>query len=158
MYKGSLAPFGKFGNISIALKESTVPVTRRAWKRSVEKEVGLFKQLHHENVIKFYDIEKTRYMLAYEFMEKRVSIDGEESPVYDARMLLDEMEETIPWNIRIHIAQSGAERLGYLHSKSIIHRDVKAANFLPLEDPLTLFGQLRLVILGKQCISRSKRR
>lgn len=78
--------------------------------------------------------------------------------MYDARMLLDEMEETIPWNIRIHIAQSGAERLGYLHSKSIIHRDVKAANFLPLEDPLTLFGQLRLVILGKQCISRSKRR
>ena len=70
MYKGSLAPFGNFGNIPIALKQSTVPVTRRPWKRSVEKEVGLFKQLHHENVIKFYGREKTRYMLAYEFMEK----------------------------------------------------------------------------------------
>ena len=53
MYKGSLAPFSNLGNIPIALKESTVPVTRRPWKRSVEKEVGLFKQLHHENVIKF---------------------------------------------------------------------------------------------------------
>ena len=119
MYKGSLVSFGKYNDIPIALKESTVAVTRGT-KRSIQKEVELFKQLDHQNVIKFYGIEKSRYMLAYELMEKRVIIDGEVIPVYDVRMLLDEMEDNIIWKIRLHIAHSGAKGLSYLHSKNII--------------------------------------
>lgn len=68
-------------------------------------------------------------MLAHELMEKRVTIDGEVIPVYDVRMLLDEMEENIPWKIHLHVTYSGAKGLSNLHSKNIIHRDVKAANF-----------------------------
>ena len=148
MYKGSLASFGKFGDIPIALKESIVPVTRRV-KRSIEKEVGLFKHLDHQNVIKFYGIERSKYMLAYELMAKRITIDEEEIPVFVVRMLLDEMEDNISWNIRIHIAHSGAEGLAYLHSKNIIHRDVKAANFFNSGGPTNTDWKIKIGDFGE---------
>ena len=72
-------------------------------------------------------------MLPYELMEKRVNIDGEVMPVYDVRMLLDEMEENIPWKIHLHIAHSGAKGLSYLHSKNIINpQGCKSSQLLPL--------------------------
>ena len=70
----------------------------------MEEDVELFKQLDHQNGMKFNGIERSRYMLACELMKKRTTIDEEEIPVFDVRMLLDEMEDNIPWNIRIHIA------------------------------------------------------
>jgi len=121
-HKGSLVSFEKYNGIPVALKESAVAVSRGT-KRSAQKEAELFKQLDHQNVIKFYGIEKSRNMLAYKLMEKRVTIDGEVIPVYDVRMLLDEMEDNIP----LYITRSGAEGLSCLHYKNIIHRDVKAA-------------------------------
>ena len=51
MYKGTLVSFGKYSDIPIALKESAVAVTRGT-KRSIQKEVELFRQLDHQNVIK----------------------------------------------------------------------------------------------------------
>ena len=99
MYKGSLVSFGEFGDVPVAFKESIVPVTRGT-KRSISKEVGFFRQLQHLNVIKCFGIEKSRYMLAYEMMEKKVNVDdGEEVLVHDVRMLLDELQDSLPWNI-----------------------------------------------------------
>ena len=49
MYKGNLVSFGEFGDVPVAFKESIVPVTRGT-KRSISKEVGLFRQLEHQNV------------------------------------------------------------------------------------------------------------
>ena len=57
-------------------------------------------------------------MLAYELMEKGVTIDREVLPLYDVRMLLDEMEDNIPWKIRLHIAHSGANGLSYIQKIS----------------------------------------
>lgn len=59
LYKGTLVSFEKYNDIPIAFKESAVAVTRGT-KRSIQKEVELFRQLDHKNVIKSYGIEKSR--------------------------------------------------------------------------------------------------
>ena len=73
MYKATLVGDGKFADIPMALKELTSPLTRRI-KRLTEKEALVLQQLKHENVMKFYGIEKDRYMIAYELMGKTISV------------------------------------------------------------------------------------
>jgi hypothetical protein len=50
-------------------------------------------------------VEKTRLLLVYEFMEKKVQTKEEEISGFDVRMLLDELENDVHWKIRLHIAQ-----------------------------------------------------
>lgn len=85
-------------------------------------------------------IEKLRYVLAYEMMDKMVNVHREEVTVQGFRMLLGELQDSLPWSIRLDIAHSGNEGFAYLNFKSIIHRDVKVAKYFTAGGPSNSVG------------------
>ncbi|XP_024021357.1 probable serine/threonine-protein kinase PBL11 [Morus notabilis] len=91
-----------------------------AWKT----EVRILSQLNHPNIVKLIGCcrEGSHRMLVYEYMDEG-SLDN---------CLFRENRKELNWGRRIRIAVGAARGLAYLHTNEtpIIHRDIKASNFL----------------------------
>ena len=97
--------------------------------RKTIKEAKIILKLYHPNVVKFFGILLERYGIVTEYVEKWITIDGEEVLLNDVRGFLDNVEDDFDWGVRMKIAYDSANALEYLHSQGVIHSDVKAANF-----------------------------
>ncbi|KAL6871516.1 hypothetical protein ACP4OV_014345 [Aristida adscensionis] len=114
-----------------------------------QNEIELVAKLQHKNLVKLLgcctrgDQEK---MLVYEYMENK-SLDYF---IFD-----NEKGEQLSWSKRLHIIDSIAQGLLYLHSYSrlrVVHRDLKASNILldsEMNPKISDFGMARIFCSNK---------
>lgn len=94
----------------------------------LQRELNVLKQIRHPNIVQFLGLSKTHdgLFLVTEFVERgdlcRLLYDRRGVPELDA------------WSLRLRILIAAAQGLAYLHAKHLIHRDIKAANFLVAEN------------------------
>ena len=68
--------------------------------------------------------------LVLELVCKDIVIDGEVSKVFSMRDLLEEMEGSLPWDVRLKAAGDIANGMNFIHSNSLVHGDLKSSNVL----------------------------
>ena len=117
----------------VAVKEFVLAMTRRM-QRKVDKEAKMLQTLSHPNAVSFYGRIEGTSTLVTEFMEKRMSVNREEISINSVRQLLEELEDEVPWHLRLKIALNTAFGLSYLHDSGCIHCDLKSANIFLGED------------------------
>ncbi|KAG8898358.1 hypothetical protein FRB99_007491 [Tulasnella sp. 403] len=104
----------------VALKRIriTVQSTTLEDKRSMEKEVLTWKELHHPNVLEFLGKGEDQNGFVYLV-----------SPWMNHGSLWDHIQKH-PHEPRVHFLRQTAEALAYLHRKGVVHGDIKAENVL----------------------------
>ena len=81
--------------------------------------------------LRHFGIDFTRSILVTEYLERRVDLgDGTVEVIHNARQLLDTLEDDLPWYDRLHILLQASRGLTYLHTKDIVHCDIKAGNIM----------------------------
>lgn len=136
---------GAFGHVfrgmlrgeMVAVKQSK-PGTLQGTREWI-MEVRMLEKIHHPNVVRLfgYCSEREELLLVYEFM-----IGGS---VHDA-LFSQKNHIFLNWQQRMVIALDGARGIQHLHSKNLMHRDMKAGNLLldeNLRAKLTDFGLAR---------------
>jgi serine/threonine protein kinase len=139
------------GAVSIAEYLGTKVAVKRLFdldddmKIYLQRELNVLKQIRHPNIVQFLGLSKTveGLYLITEFVER-----GDL-----CRLLYDRnVTELESWALRLRIDIAAAQGLAYLHAKNLIHRDIKAANFLVAENwnvKLCDFGFSRSVASAK---------
>ena len=118
----------------VAVKEFNAQMNRRM-QRKVNKEAKFLKTLSHPNVLRFYGVIEGSSKIVTEYLEKVIVIENEQVPINNLRQLLDELEESVPWSVRLDIALKTAKGLQYLHNSECIHCDLKSANIFLSSEP-----------------------
>ncbi|MBL8523707.1 MAG: serine/threonine protein kinase, partial [Betaproteobacteria bacterium] len=116
------------------------PEEMAQYEARFKQEIKAAGRLNHPNIVTIYDVGKTDNM-AYMAME---FITGCE--------LKDLLKEghALPVDVALDIVAQAAEGLAFAHSRDIIHRDVKPANIMLLENEdgivakITDFGIARM--------------
>ncbi|KAG0227184.1 hypothetical protein BGW41_003944 [Actinomortierella wolfii] len=93
-------------------------------KGSIKKEISILQGLHHPNIIQFYDTHTHDDGSVFLIMDlaKKGSL----------RQAIKNTE-LVNWDTKTRIAHEIARGLEYIHSKRVIHRDLKSANVLLTE-------------------------
>lgn len=88
--------------------------------RYVEREIYIFKSLCHQNVVQFFGAGHD---------DNFIYVVTEYIPGGNMRTFIKQ-QRGLPWDLKIHIAIGIAQGLQHIHSKNILHRDIKSENFL----------------------------
>lgn len=97
------------------------------------------RTLSHNNVLRFIGIL---------YKDKRLNLVTEFIAGGTLKGLLHDSNEPLPWEQRVSFAKDIAAGMAYLHSKSIIHRDLNSNNCLVREDRSVVvadFGLARIM-------------
>ena len=127
---------GSFGEVFLTKKEKSsklyatkkIPLTHlqnEEFKKYITNEIKIMKMLQHDNVIKFYDCYQTENNL-YLIMDY---INGGSLSEYLAEYKLKKGAAFPQKMIQFFVKQI-VQGLIYIHSKNIIHRDIKLDNIL----------------------------
>ncbi|XP_032110832.1 LIM domain kinase 1 isoform X2 [Sapajus apella] len=94
-------------------------------QRTFLKEVKVMRCLEHPNVLKFIGVL---------YKDKRLNFITEYIKGGTLRDIIKSMDSQYPWSQRVSFAKDIASGMAYLHSMSIIHRDLNSHNCLVREN------------------------
>eukprot|EP01104_Vermistella_antarctica_P021201 TRINITY_DN941_c0_g1_i2.p1 TRINITY_DN941_c0_g1~~TRINITY_DN941_c0_g1_i2.p1 ORF type:complete len:387 (-),score=111.37 TRINITY_DN941_c0_g1_i2:105-1265(-) len=111
---------GNYFGTTVAVKR-LLDVDDEDMHKYIERETVTLRDLRHPNVVQLLGLCKhqTGIFIVTEFVRGG-----------DLRKVLKNTARHLPWSLRCKIASDVAAAMAYLHSRSIIHRDLKAANLL----------------------------
>jgi len=111
---------GEYLGTRVAIKKLFF-VNDELMQKYIEREMDTLTTLAHPNIVQFLGlcIELEDIYIITEFV-----------PGGDLRAILKDLSQPIGWKVRIGIAKDLAAAMNYLHSKNIIHRDLKSHNLL----------------------------
>ncbi|EFA85632.1 LISK family protein kinase [Heterostelium album PN500] len=94
----------------------------------INREIDILKDLFsktHKNIVEFIGVGERESLL---FLVTELVHGG------DLGSILRDSSIQLPWLLKLHIARSIAEGMRFLHSKNIMHRDLKSNNLLVGDD------------------------
>jgi serine/threonine protein kinase len=105
----------------VAVKELYSAKLSEEAERNFNREAEMMIGLRHPHIIQFYGIcvEKERLWIVMEWAKN--------GSLYD---VLRDKSRSLPWDLRLRMAEEAAKGLAYLHGLHIIHRDLKSHNLL----------------------------
>ncbi|RYR60022.1 hypothetical protein Ahy_A04g017127 isoform F [Arachis hypogaea] len=126
---------GGFGTVYKGmLQDGRVVAVKRHYESHLKRveqymnEVELLAHLRHKNLVTLFGCtsrHSRELILVYEFIPNGTLADHLHGSLANSTLLT--------WNVRYKVALETAEALSYLHSKKVIHRDVKSTNILLTE-------------------------
>lgn len=124
---------GTYFGTEVAVKK-LLDVDDEFMHKYIEREMAILKSLRHPNIVQFMGLSKHRndYYIVTEF------ISGG-----DLRHLLKDHSKELSWKMRVKMALDTAQALTFLHSKGLMHRDLKSHNLLVDEN-----GKIKLCDFG----------
>ncbi|XP_020997010.1 LEAF RUST 10 DISEASE-RESISTANCE LOCUS RECEPTOR-LIKE PROTEIN KINASE-like 1.4 isoform X2 [Arachis duranensis] len=126
---------GGFGTVYKGmLQDGRVVAVKRHYESHLKRveqymnEVEILAHLRHKNLVTLFGCtsrHSRELILVYEFIPNGTLADHLHGSLANSTLLT--------WNVRYKVALETAEALSYLHSKKVIHRDVKSTNILLTE-------------------------
>lgn len=125
--------------LSFAVKaiNKNLGVNSKKRMRQVKREIKIHRELSHVNLIQF---KKTFYDSNFVYLLLELALNNSLLQVQQVRVVLTEPE------VRYYFAQIAAG-IGYIHSKKILHRDIKLGNIFLSHDMTVKIGDFGLSIL-----------
>jgi serine/threonine protein kinase len=123
---------GRYNNKTVAVKRFKIDnVTLPVNTNMLLKEAEELQGLNHSNVIKFIAVCPSTGCLLLEYAVKTISISEDDSmKVHSLRQLLDGVGNSFPEPLKFEACYQILRGLQYIHSKKVIHGDLKSANVL----------------------------
>ncbi|KAK6202210.1 serine/threonine protein kinase, CMGC, CDC2/CDK subfamily [Pestalotiopsis sp. IQ-011] len=117
----------------VALKKIRMEGEKDGFPVTAVREIKLLQSLRHDNIVALQEvmIEKDACYMVFEYLS------------HDLTGLLNHPSFTLDPAQRKHLAKQLFEGLDYLHTRGVLHRDIKAANILVSSD-----GILKLADFG----------
>lgn len=117
----------------VALKRIRMEGERDGFPVTAVREIKLLSSLSHKNVVKLQEVmvEMNECFMVFEYLS------------HDLTGLLNHPNYTLEPAHKKHLAQQLFEGLDYLHTRGVLHRDIKAANILVSNE-----GVLKLADFG----------
>lgn len=142
---------GSFGIVSEALWQRATPVAVKQLlnqnlpEQALEdfkQEANVHLQLRHPNILTLYGLclEPSKYALVLEFMLQGSLFD------------VLQMNKPLPWNDRLRKLKGAAAGVSFLHSRHILHRDLKSPNIL-----IDAHGEAKVSDFGLSAIKESSK-
>ena len=127
---------GSFGEIFLSKKKGTnelfavkkikrEKIDKPEYKKYLDNEIEILKELNHQNIYKFFDLKTTRhhYYLVMEY------VNGG-SLAECLRKFRKKYNMPFPEEIVQHLMRQIIDAFKYIHEKGIIHRDIKLENIM----------------------------
>jgi len=121
-----------------------IPIDHPDDLNQVQREIAALKQLNHPNLVQFFGMFE---------LNNEMYIVTEYIPGGTVRSNIQKEKGEITWSARAKMAYDVAHALSHLHSKKMIHRDIKSDNLLISENwnvKLCDFGLSRTVTEPKK--------
>ncbi|KAK3308611.1 uncharacterized protein B0T15DRAFT_112765 [Chaetomium strumarium] len=117
----------------VALKKIRMEGERDGFPVTAVREIKLLRSLSHKNIVQLQEVmvEANDCFMVFEYLS------------HDLTGLLNHPTYTLEPGHKKHLAQQLFEGLDYLHTRGVLHRDIKAANILVSSD-----GILKLADFG----------
>ena len=119
---------GRFNGLSVAIKKFNLDEAPRNEDYLIREAAELIK-LKHDNIINCYGVCLNQLSLILELAEKVIIIEGKSHRVHSLRQLLETVG-SLPFALKNEALYQISLGLAYLHSKNIMHGDLKSANVL----------------------------